>query len=50
MNAAFAIGRLCDIPEGRAMLLSLPDSKKMLMHLGKLVLAMELICQRVKLS
>ena len=29
MNAAFAIGRLCDLDIGRKSLLALPDSEKM---------------------
>ena len=29
MNAAFAIGRLCDMEQGRRRLLGLPDSEKM---------------------
>ena len=36
MNAAFAIGRLCDIAKGRTMLLTLPEANKMVTHLGKL--------------
>ena len=35
MNAAFAIGRLCDIAKGRTMLLTLPEANKMVTHLGK---------------
>ena len=29
MNAAFAIGRLCDMDNGRKRLLQLPDSERM---------------------
>ena len=34
MNAAFAIGRPCDITKGRTMLPTLPEANKMVTHLG----------------
>lgn len=35
MNAAFAVGRLCDIIKGRNMLLSMPEASKMITYLGR---------------
>jgi len=35
MNAAFAIGRLCDIAKGRTMLLTMPEAGRMVTHLGE---------------
>ena len=32
MNAAFAIGRLCDMDTGRRRLLGLPESEKMVIY------------------
>jgi len=37
MNAAFAIGRLCDITKGRTMLLTLPEANKMVTHLANML-------------